>query len=282
MTSVTVLERLSLVAPLGVCFWDDVSKSRVCDGLAVSAYPAAQRERRVAAVLNTTGVYAFPSIPGVRALEDAPQQVVVEVTDSLRRFIPFSFTATVPTRGLYSPACGSPPGPLAPGVPLFSAPARSVPAAMAVVRAELWDPLAGAPAAWAVLEVRADGLPPVRGIADDRGRVAVILGYPEPPGPPISSPGPSTGPALTDQTWTVRVLASYAPHSPVPTLPDLCATLSQPAAVVWADAARTRTLTSATLSFGRELLIRSLDASNRPLEQGLLITPTGSPPGSPP
>ena len=285
-------DHLSLVAPLGVRFWDELAQALVSDGLAVSAHLASDPAHRVQAVLNTTSTFTFAHLPGMRSLErgagddaywvalssSARRHCVVEVVDPRGRFQPCQFHADVPTRGLFAWVCGSPGAAPRLSVPLFSAPGRAVPAAMAVVRAELWDPLINAPAAWAVLEARPPGLNPVRGIADAAGRVALIFAYPEPAGlPVVGSPGPTSGPPLTRQTWPVQLVGAYARQQSVPAIPDLCATLSQPPGTLWADAARTQTLTTATLSFGQELVVRSQDAPNRPLLPKLLITPAGSP-----
>jgi hypothetical protein len=163
-------------------------------------------------------------------------------------------------------------------LPLYSSPTRPVPGGMAVLRASLWDASADAPAAWALLEARVNGQPVVRGYADGGGRVALLFPYPEPPPPSQQNPPPAT--AFTKQEWPVALFASYAPQSPAPRLPDLNATLNQPRATVWADAARTTPLLKATLRSGQQLVVRSNEASTdaapggRPLPV-LLITPAG-------
>jgi hypothetical protein len=137
-----------------------------------------------------------------------------------------------------------------------------------VLRADLWDSVADAPAAWAVLRVQAPGRAPVQGVADATGHVVVLFPYPQPlvPGPPI-----------WDQTWTLRLEAAYRPVHPVPRIPDLCVTLSQPAATLWLDAAFARALTAATLCFGQDLVLRSTPSAFTSQQSVLLITPAGSP-----
>lgn len=164
-------------------------------------------------------------------------------------------------------------------LPLYAAPTRPTGGGLAVLRADLWDATADAPAAWALMEARVGGRV-VRGYSDERGRVALVFPYPEPERPAEQSPPQAAAP-FTRQEWVVQLFASYAPRRPVPTLPDLDATLRQPRATLWADAARTTPLAQAALRAGRELVVRSAgastDSSNTPLAV-LLITPAGSPP----
>ena len=136
---------------------------------------------------------------------------------------------------------------------------------MAAIRAELRHPVTSdgqvslQPAAWAVVEARVAGMPPFRGVADWDGRVVVVLPYPEPaqrPARPASPPFPG-GQALVDQEWSVALSAWFEPTSPVPGIPDLCRTLAQQPATLWADAGRTRVMGEQALRFGRELIVRS-------------------------
>jgi hypothetical protein len=142
---------------------------------------------------------------------------VIEVVDPLDRFLSCTFDAELPTSGLFN-SVKSPPrfaiGPAISGVPLFSAPARSVPANMAVVRADLIDIQTQKPAKWAVLEVRIDEQPPAWGLADDQGRVVVILPYPTPLDSYVSSPlGSPPGfrrpEPWRDRKWTAEVQVFY-------------------------------------------------------------------------
>jgi hypothetical protein len=155
-----------------------------------------------------------------------------------------------------------------------------VPAGSAAVRADLWDPVARAPAAGAVLEVRPAGQPAARGVADDKGRVVVVLPYPPPALPFPALGSPLAGPAvpLVQQQWPVALRAAYAPPRPAPPLRDLCATLRQPPADLWSGSSRTAPLTGATLRFGQELVLRTLDESRGIPLSVLYVTPAASPP----
>jgi hypothetical protein len=299
-----IVERLTLVAPLGLRFWDEVLGKTIGDGLLVTAYPETQPSRRVTACSNPSGIYVLHHLPGLREVDNGagdqefwsthpPQSpFIIEVLDRERRFQPFLLRLLLPVRGVYNgqlSAGDSPPTGML-GVPLFSTPTRAVPAAMAVLRADLWDPQGGqdqhgAPASWAVLEAQITGRPVVRGMADAQGRIALIFAYPEPvtnvlESSPLASP-PSIaegGTALRQQTWAVTLQAAYAPRDTAPAIPNLDEALAQPPAQlwdVWDDVERTE-LTSVTLPFGQELIVRSRDANRRP-RPALFITPPGSP-----
>jgi hypothetical protein len=293
-----ILDSFTRVTPLGVRFWDPVLETVINDGLSVTAYPTGLPYLRVSAFTTPGGVYAFRGLPGLSAAErgagDASywanppvrRSFVVEVSDPLGRYQPFALGAELPLHGVYAWDCDGPPSPpaspVAPGpaaVPLFSAPSREAPAGMAAVRASLWDPVAGAAAAWAVLEVTAPGQAPARGIADAAGRVAVLFPYPE-PAPPVApgSPLPGSGVPLARQQWTVGLAASYTPGLPADPAPDLCRTLRQPAALLWADAARAAPLTGAALTFGQELVLRTADAAGGAPLPLLYVTAAASPP----
>lgn len=308
-----VLERLTIVAPLGLRFHDVVTDSFVGDGLNVSVYEANRPVRKVQAFANGSGVYIIHHAPGLREFENGNgdsdfwnglppgKSFVVAVTDDARRFQPFQFAADLPTRGLFNwvgPHSGSPPGTF-PSIPLYSSPVRNVPAGMAVVRADLWDAGSDVPAAWAVLEAYTNNQLAARGIADEQGRIALIFPQPaplpfaisSPVGSPLSSPPTATGPPLTDQIWSISLRSMYGPigplpllpgeHGPEPQLPDLRAMLSQPEATLWADTERTEPLDEVSLTFGRELILKSrpsISLSPPARQSVLFITPAVSPP----
>lgn len=314
-----LLERVVHVAPLGVRFRDAITGAQVTDGLMVEAYPkaAALKRRRVEdevfgrrrAFANRSGTQVLMSVPGLRRFEtgeveedlwdeESPpgtRRFVIEVTDTHGRYLPFSFEARLPAKGLFiwdeNPLPPeSPPVPqLSDGLPLFSAPARMPPAGMVAIRAEMWDETAEAPASYALLEARYKGVLLGRGMANEDGRVALIIPYPpparmphtSPPGSPPSSSG--TIPPLTQQQWTIDLTARYGPTGSPPVFaqqfPDLYTVLNQKTAILWEDAARTEQLTTATLEFGRECFVQTEVASpiTSPIERApraaLFITP---------
>lgn len=303
------LETVATVAPLGVRFRDVVTDTLVGDGLSVTVYPVASPARRVTALSNRSGVYVVHHAPGLRSFEQGagdsafwagaapPVPFVVEVEDLERRFLSFSFVAELPFKGLYNwtspldPAPASPPDPPR-NVPLYSAPTRRAPAGMAVLRAELRDPLLDAPAAQAVVEVRLEGQLLARGFADERGQLALIFPYPGPikfpPVSPPDSPPAAQGPPLMQQEWHITLSAAYAPQSPPSppatgaaeaAAPDLRATLAQlltPPADLWLHYGNRVRLTGAVLRYGQELVLQSQDLDNNSPpapESVLFVTP---------
>jgi hypothetical protein len=117
-------------------------------------------------------------------------------------------------------------------------------------------------------------------MADEKGRVAVLLSYPEPVTPlaplgsPLGSPLSGSARSLTQQQWQVRLRAFYEPRAPAD-YPDLALALGHKQADVWKDSARHQLLREATLKFGQDLIVRTDADTLAPLSK-LLIT--ASPP----
>jgi hypothetical protein len=305
------LDRISIVAPLGLRFWDGLTNQVISDGLYVTVYPPGDPQRSVHVYPNRGGVFGVRHVRGLRVFEggagdaefwasaNVGQPLLVEVVDADGRFTSFSFRTWAPQRGLaawtelssLSP-WGSPPGSSSQStawVPLFSATTRAVAGGVGVIRGQLFDPTLrgghGGPAAWAVLEVDVPGQSPVRSIADAEGRVAVLFAYPTPPveslaGGTGSPQSPLSGPTasrLTEQTWVLTLRIAYTSLQFGPgRLPDLDDTFNQPPAVMWADLAQTRPLTETPLYFGLETVLRSVDdsGSTRP---SVVFVHAGSP-----
>lgn len=303
-----VIGRLSRTAPLGLRFWDDVTGKVVGDGLAVTAYPPESPLRRVEAIVNHAGVYVLSGLPSLSAVEfgngddafwsapPAKATFKIEVVDAWRRFQPFLLTVEAPVKGIITspdPAAGSPPA-TSQGIPLYSAPSRSVPAAMAVLRAELRELKSegdheGEPASFALLEARMAGRLIARGMADENGSVALLFAYPAPVthplgSPPAISPPGAEGPALRDQQWPVELSANFDrlnPEPPFPggpALPELTDVLNQSPATLWADTDGNEVMTETILGFGRELIVRSVDRAIDRARSVLLVSAAGSPP----
>jgi hypothetical protein len=272
VSAIVVLETVTRTALLGVRFWDRVTGRVVADGLDVVETTSGRR-----LTPNPSGVFVLQELPGLRASASgaggdafwasppAAATIACRVVDPRERFLSFAFGTEVPLRGLFAEDCGlagSPPDAVAGGVPLFSSASRTPPAGVAAVRADLWDVTAGAAAAWAVLEVSSGGSV-YRGVADEQGRVVVLLPYPE---PPWHSGSPPTGTrSLSYQTWSLDVGVRYGPAYASPPLPDpapgaapdLCAVLTQPAATLLSVDSPATPLGSQTLVFGRELVLRT-------------------------
>jgi hypothetical protein len=248
----------------------------VSEGLVVTAYPLGNPQRRTYATVNRSGIFTIQNLPGLRAVEygkgDAgfwanlppPSSCVVEVVDERGRFQPFQFTVDLPVKGLLpwaSDVADSPPSVL-PALPLYSTPARPVPAGMAVLRADLKDWTTDKPAAWAVVEARFEGQPPVRGIAGKDGRIALVFPYPEPLSGPLGSP-PESPPSgertpLLAQKWVVTLQAWYSASVSVPNRLDLSSVFTQQPATLLATVSPATTLNSAILEFGKDLIVKTV------------------------
>ncbi len=276
ISPVNIIETVVLPAALGVRFADAVTRKSIGEGLIVEAYSTFNPDSRELAFVTPSNVYVLNKLAQARALPGSPPDLryYIEVRDEAGRFLPFRFAVEPPVSGLLrlqDHLSASPPFART-EVPLFSSPARSAPAAMAVIRASLVDRsgnlTAEQPAAWAMLEAHLDGRPLARGLADEQGRVVLIFAYPEmtafdgisPPAMGVGSP-PARGPALKDQQWTIELRAYYAPLAPAPPLPDLDAVLLQPPAALWAEFEQAA-LTEVTLRYGQELIVRSRERVN--------------------
>ena len=260
---------ISLVTPLGMRLWDVATSSAAAEGVIVGYFPLSGSP--VLAVRTPSGVYALRGLPGLGAAERGAGDAAfwyhppaggsyrVDIRDPRGRYLPMCLDVMLPAVGLYIPH-SSLPGLHAPVVPVFSSPARPVPAGFAVVRAQLaLGP--DAPASWARLDI---GLPDgttATGVADGAGRVGVLFPWPE---PPVSNPGD-----LHDQTWTLQLHAFYGspaaagqtppPVAPADGTPELSDLVQQrPARLIAGDGGD---LTRADLSYGRDLVLRTAGRS---------------------
>lgn len=247
--SSAVLEQFTRLAPLGLELIDAASGRRVADGLIVRVAPRAQPQRIVIAQANPSGIFVAHDLPGLGDWShggEEPQphpEFDVRVDDRLDRFLPCRLSLALPTAGLAHPACRS-------DIPLFSATTRVV-AGLAVIRAEIHRHADGAPAAWAVTEVRHGGVPLCLGMADERGRVLLAFAYPKL--------------TLTDQpldqtTWPLTLHVRHQPGLDSTEPPELCAALAQPVArfVDVPEPLATATERAVTLRLGREAHVQCL------------------------
>jgi YD repeat-containing protein len=272
-----VIERTAHVTPFGVRLVDQLTGRTEAEGIDVTL-SRDPRERPIAAFRTASGIFAAHWLPGFRAWELADvddegstvQPVVtqrayrLEVVDRSGRFFSFAVDGVLlPARGLLTLDLGSPPGSppaVVPGLPLFSRPGRLPPASMAVVRAHL-ERDTGKPAKHAALEVvPAPGLPAVRGIADERGEVAVMFPYPKPPGF-AGSPLQGSRRPLRETSWHI----AYEVLMPLPgsppdddELPQLSTFLDQAPAPYTAQGSPPPTPGEDTVAYGRETSLPNL------------------------
>jgi hypothetical protein len=260
--TVMLLDSVTRTVLLGMRFWDALTARAVSEGISIT-----ETSSGMAGVAGPSGVFAFHDLPGLHASAfgdgspgfwaSPPEHAVFsfEVTDATNTFLPFSFSAAAPMRELLVESPTSPPG--MSDVPLFSSPARQLPAASAVVRAELWDIVARQPAGAALLEVTVSGST-YYGLSDEDGRVVVAFPYPEPP-TRISSP-PSAQGGLATATWPLTLGVRYA-GAAVSAVPALDTVLTQPQATLLAASSPDTPLGGATLPYGSELVLRSAGQS---------------------
>jgi hypothetical protein len=275
------VERVSIVTPLGIRFWDPVFDVPVEDSLSVTAYPFGTDFPATTGRLTASGVYAFHGLPGLHDVEyprddpsdpgslPASRRFQIVVTDSVSRFLPVSFAIDAPFRGIFPTDVPQGPGmTAAPGFYLFSAPTRSASPLVALIRAQLSERLNATDeqaAAYAVIELDAPGGDTWIGIADQRGAVALLFPYPTFTGPSSTSL-PATLPSDGgEQSWPVTLRVRYQPSVlsfPAGSrLPELRSVLAQAHAAIWTERAvppgQTLPALSANLVFGQELVMRS-------------------------
>lgn len=274
---VRTLERVRIVTPLGIRFWDPSLDTPVDDGLIVRASLDGRRDPPRQAFRTRSGIYAFQGLPGLHdaeypsndeAFAASPAQTLrftIQVDDEQRRFLPTAFRVDVPYQGIFPTETPSSPGAAPPpGVYLFSASTRQTPSTLAVIRAQLVDqrdPVGNAPAAFAVLEIQLPGLAVVYGVADVQGSVLVLFPYPAFSVTP-ATPSPPSG---LQQSWPVAVRVRYAPSSlvfpPGSVVPDLRTILSQPLGQVWptspSNPAQAVSELNARVFFGQPLVLRT-------------------------
>jgi len=260
--------RMAITCLLGVRFHDPATGGFVSEGLRVTATLTDEPKRVLQPVANRSGVFSFPALPGLRSWErwvDNDQrwtnlsglpalpgqaaalippagvcELRIEVRDAGGRFLPCQHRVRVAQPG----------PPLLQTLPLFPAPSRTLPPNCAVVRTQLRLP-SGAPAAHALLRVSrtAPAADLALALADAHGSVAAIFPWPEPPS--------ALGITPRSQQWMLTFTAWEAlPPNTAAELPDPSATET--------DARRRRLftaiapdveLTSATLNYGRELIL---------------------------
>ncbi|WP_310388597.1 hypothetical protein [Roseateles sp.] len=263
----------------GVMFRDRFDGRIVSAGLKVRlSDPQQPNEAPRQLSTNAYGAFACHRLRGINASGGmaspaSTRRYELTVEDKLGRYLPMIVPMTVPAdlpqQGLFEPAClaQSPAGETLaaqPHVPLFCAPARSVPAGVGCVRVELR--LASAPdqpAAWAWLELRleADGRILAQGLADQRGCALLLCALPAPVDLPLGGSPAHIAAPLSE--WPVRLNAFWSPAIAAATVPDLCALQSLPPVPLLQDlsASPPTPLAPALLLAGSPLVIRASGSS---------------------
>lgn len=269
---VTIYERQSWRAWLGVRFWEHGLDRPVGDDLSVTAYALNAQGAPEAAVSpvrarpNLEGVYVFHTLPRAGGAAGPPaagaHPVAIEVRDPRGRFLPVVYVSSNPLAesSLFLTA-DSPGGPGGeePRFYLFSSPARRIsPRDAAVVRVQLWDREANRPAAYAVLEVTWQE-ETWYGLADQQG--SALVAFPYPPAPPSLGAGGASG--LYDQSWELGARVRYRGGGPLPALPgfglpELGAIAGQPyARITSTEEGLPADSITFSVVFGRETTLRT-------------------------
>ena len=286
----TPLELLRIVTPLGIQFWDLTLNQPINDGLTVNLWLAQSPGPVLTAVATKSGAYAFFGLPGLHAVEypnsagfGPPPQTftyIITVQDTMGRFLPAVLVYTLDQTGavIVNGVPDNTPGPRT--AYLFSAPTRTPPAGIAAVSAYLIDQVANAPAAWALVTIQVGSDPETwTGIADDSGRVLVLVPYPIAQNLQLGSP-PGTGQGnIATETWPITVQVQYSPDqltyplanasdvlypwTVTPNLKDILT--SQQPATIWSDPSTPVTTFQATLTLGQDLVLRSATTTVSPL-----------------
>jgi hypothetical protein len=215
------LERNAVQTLLGIRFWDPLFNASVAQGLNVKAQRLSQDlshrlGKAVVGQLTPRGVVAFFGLTSEELVDADPDRqiwktvppstpVVIDVADWAGRFLPMSFLARLPFRGVFpkqsedwlsGPSIlrlrhGESDGGI--GIRLWSAPARSVPSGLALVRGSMlvYAPKTEkhlSPAAYALVEVSFSSNQASLtyfGMTDQNGNLLLAFSY-----PPIPEPKP--------------------------------------------------------------------------------------------
>jgi hypothetical protein len=288
-------ERLRIVTPLGIRFRDVALDEPITHGLVVLVKARLFEGGPTRVRTNPSGVFGFHSLPLLHDLEypstlpepqpspPAAYAYVVMAADRLGRFLPVVFGIDLPLSLPPSPPVFDvdlDPAPVLDAY-LFTAPTRPVTCGFAALRADLWDREAEAPAAHALARVTV-GDRSLLGVADERGRLLVLLPYPllerlrlgSPPGtgqqPPYKHAWPTTlevfhRPGLPRPFGDQEVLPQ--PWTDLPGLKGILE--SQDPAWIWPAPVGAPVMTwTGDLTYDHELVVRTQTVSELWISRG--------------
>jgi hypothetical protein len=289
MSNVQVLERTTHRTPLGLQVWDIATATHLIEGLEIQI-TSGTRAIGTRAFANRSGVYCAFNISGLQqqfelnendtdAWKTQRRPYQIEVRDPAGRFLPFVFDADLPIRDLmiwltsrtllpqpFIFPTDQSSKPMIQRIPLFSSVSRSVPDTLAVVRAELREINTNRPAAWSLLKVSIDTTVLGIGLADQKGRVAILFPYPKRSSPVL----PSTPPATNAFRWDIELTAYYTPwQTAIPDAPDLAYLVKQfdsPRKLIQSMEFPTQALSAQVLEYRKPLTVRTeISATEKPL-----------------
>lgn len=239
---IVVLDKLTRRADLALRLIDNVRDAPVNDGLLVEAWAITTLAPRfVAARSPLSGIYGFHTLPGLRGYEMGERPAVdfcphaddeeengenddtdnanfvVTVEDQMGRFLPQLLLLCLPKTSVVT-------------VPLFSSPARPTPSGLGVIRGEVWDRAANAPASWARISATFGADEPWMTVADARGMFALFVPYAAAL-PALTGNPPVTTATIGEIQWNVTLRAFYEPailrRVPGSPLPDTRTVMEQ-------------------------------------------------------
>lgn len=284
-----------IVTPLGIRFRDIALEGSITHGLIVFVKPHSPESRPLQLASNPSGIFGFHDMPGLhdveypRSLEPpvwsppAGLPFIVAVADRLSRFLPVVFGVELPLPAIASPPLFDLDPDVAPVLDafLFTAPTRASACGLAAIRFDLFDREAKVRAAHARVRVTVGGRSRI-GIADERGRVLVLVPWPLLERLRLGSP-PGTGQQPPyEQTWPVSLDVWYRSDLPRPfgstailpepwrMLPGLKAILEQPdRAFIWPSPAGPPVLTwTGQIAYDHELVVRTATVSELWISRG--------------
>ena len=297
MLNYQILERVSQISLLGIRFWDPALDVQILKGLRATLAPIENVRQVRHATRTASGVYAFNNIPGMLNFENGIESTEVlsppgspslsrtyllEVEDSERRFTGVSLLIDLPLpyAGLFlvDDDAGSPSN-TPKGFNLYSSITRSTARQYTCVRGELINRVTGLPAAHALVRVQTEDEFSWFGIADEKGRFAIMLPYPFLSVSFGGSPPTVEGIRLSERTWNIQVSVMYDLLTQQfirgALRPDYSSILSQNQALIYTQAPETAAgevaELQAVLVYGRDLIVKTDGFSE------LYVGPTGSP-----
>lgn len=268
-------------ALLGVLCRDAVGGRVVNEGLQLELSDALRPALRQPLLRNGSGVFVLHGLPGwprfgenfsgftgidsppiSPALSSPPAdgRYTLHAADSLGRYLPWRCPVELPGDGLLpSPLEPLSPGPLSePALPLFAAPSAPLPAAHAIVRAELQSPatatMPARPLPWAWCELWLGGQRLAAAPADAAGRVLLLA-----PLPRTREGSRRASPAMaTDRgQWSVTLRAFWSAAQSAAVPPDLSTLAQQPEVALLQRGSPPLPLPAQTLLADAALIVRS-------------------------
>lgn len=262
-------DRVVRIAPLGVQFRDVLDRRVVADGLRVDLLDAERPAKAVRLRASPSGVFVAHALPGMNGFDatevtspaGTSNRFSLSVRDALGRFVDARIALDFPNEGLFEPIClhESPSIDSPPHVPLYSAATRPLPAALAVVRADLRivqedrQPKTQ-PASWAWIELWLDTTRLATGVADANGSVLLLCPLPTPREPTRRTSPPAS---FERMAWNVSLRAYWNPGHRAEFVPDICDIHTQPEVTLLQDRLLSAPLASLQLCAGEPLIVAS-------------------------